>query len=724
MANGWLSGQPVIGVGRSFKLTEILIDATATLADPFGYGLKIGNPLYAYPCLQFAMTTEIYFPAGYKGAPLNYPYDSGSVPQWAFYAPHVPSQTTIMTLNFHDFPVSGPSQFGTCWMDSMLTDLDQNGQPAGIDLAGFAQGLDDPDQPNAALYHPYCMKFSGNGTVAAPYVPTGTYSGSVPLPLAKTIAILESLGPTTAPGGPQPLLNDREPGCYITQTNRYGTFMHPAKQSATSIQLKGGLLYATHWESSPAGYMIPILCPLDSMMPELTGAAATPTLTPAVQAQIKASLIPIDITVAVPGHQQLLLQIADPLVNQFPGDWQVTHSAAGSTLATGGPSGTTASLKGGIATSDPCFPPDPPSLIAGTPQNFDGDNPGFKASGGGDPLSVWLPNQDQRIPKQARFPSVGALFSVRTGVFPDKNVTSAATIQQHGAPFRALNMAPSTQASQTTDGGTSYPDWAMLDLFSVPFLPQKPYVSSSSATPFRRLTYGGATIGKMNINNPEVPYPFSVATPGVTQTPPKRNALKALFLGLMPSNSYDASNEPVYTTIDAAGSATLAKAISDYQAANGPFFMAGQIANVPAVAAYLYTGPAVTGLGAVHPGSVSRNDVVRDTVGAITTRSNVFSVWVVAQTIKKKSSNVGYSTFESGDKITSQVRRHYLVERFLETGKDGVPGNAIAPAVTGLPNAYSLAKPNGDDVNATYHPALTYPLAYRWRVVSVDTIPF
>ena len=282
-------------------------------------------------------------------------------------------------------------------------------------------------------------------------------------------------------------------------------------------------------------------------------------------------------------------------------------------------------------------------------------------------------------------------------------------------------MAPSTQASQATDGGTSYPDWAMLDLFSVPFLPQKPYVTGSS--PFRRLTYGGATIGRMNINNPEVPYPFSVTTTGVTQTPPMRNALKSLFQGLMPSNSYDASNEPVYTTIDAAGSATLAQAISDYQAANGPFFMAGQIANVPAVASYLYKGPPVTGLEAVHPGSVSRNDIVRDTIGAITTRSNVYSVWVVAQTIKKRTTNTGYGTFESGDKVTSEVRRHYLVERFLETGKDGVPGNAVTPSVANMQNAYSLAKPNGDDVNATYHPALTYPLPYRWRVIAVDTIP-
>ena len=167
-------------------------------------------------------------------------------------------------------------------------------------------------------------------------------------------------------------------------------------------------------------------------------------------------------------------------------------------------------------------------------------------------------------------------------------------------------------------------------------------------------------------------------------------------------------------TIDAAGSETLAKAISDYQAANGPFFMAGQIANVPAVASYLYTGVATA--------SISRNDIVRDTVGAITTRSNVYSVWVVAQTIKKKATNAGYDTFENGDKVTSEVRRHYLVERFLETGKDGVPGNAVASSAANTPNAYSKTKPNGDDVDASYQPALTYPLPYRWRVIAAENI--
>jgi len=74
-----------------------------------------------------------------------------------------------------------------------------------------------------------------------------------------------------------------------------------------------------------------------------------------------------------------------------------------------------------------------------------------------------------------------------------------------------------------------------------------------------------------------------------------------------------------------------------------------------------------------------------------------------------------------------------LVERFIETGADGVPGNALAPSVSNTPNAYSLTRPSGDDVTASdpkYQPSFkekptpadNYPLPYRWRVVAMENI--
>ncbi len=695
MDSGWLSGQPVLGVGRAPKLTEILIDATATIGDPFTYGT-------AYPLLQMSISLELYVPKNYQGMPMNAPYD-GASSQWGTY----PGTLPVGTLNFYDFPplgttgVAGPSAFGSVWMESMLKAVDQNGLSAGIDMLGTSSMWEDPDQPRAAAEHPYCLNSS-----------TGRYSGSVPLTSARTTGFVEYLGPF---GGTM----DRAPGCYVTRKNRYPTFLHAGKIGTTSLRIFGGLLYSTHYESNSSGYVCPILTPLDSMMPELQGTG----LSPAVIQQINSSLIPVDFTVNVPGIQHLLLRTADPLVNQFPGDWEsiLNPSTTDITLTTVGNSGMGVYLKGGVGALDPFYPPKlAPSFsgdlnyISVRPTNYDGDNIRFRPSGGGDPLSVWLPTQDTRIPKQARFPSIGALFSLRTGVYPDRSVASAPIAQQHGVPFRCLNMSPSTQASQGTDGGSSYPDWAMLDLFNVPFLPQKPYMAGGVVQPFRRLTSGGATIGRININNPVVPYPFSVTTAGVTQSPPRRNSLQALFCGLAPSRSYDSGNDPVYTAIDAAGSATLAQAIADYQITNGPFFMAGQIANVPEVANFLYTGVAAS--------AVSRNDLVRDTIGAITTRSNVYSVWVVAQTIKKRASNTDYGIFQPGDIVTGEVRRQYLVERYLETGKDGIPGNLVSPSVANTPNAFSAASSSGDSIQAAYHPGLAYPLPYRWRVIAVNHV--
>ena len=160
--------------------------------------------------------------------------------------------------------------------------------------------------------------------------------------------------------------------------------------------------------------------------------------------------------------------------------------------------------------------------------------------------------------------------------------------------------------------------------------------------------------------------------------------------------------------------------------------MAGQIANVPEVANYLYTFGAF-GAKQTEPyrdASISRNDLVRDTIGAITTRSNVYSIWVVAQTAKKKSSNSDYGAYERGDSITSTIRRRYLVERYIEPGKDLVAGNTLAPYVANTPNAFSYGNTasnvrwNGDPVDPNFHPPLPYPLPYRWRVISVQTYTF
>lgn len=731
MTNGWLSNEPAGGIARASLLTEILIDATAIESDPFGYGVKIDDPGYSYPGLSMKITIETVFPEGFKGAPQNLPYDA--VAQQL--ANYTGGYSMPGTINFYDSPilkvvdplavpkeyavVIGNSQTGSMWMDQMLGVYDQNGLPAGFDFSGNPRTIGDvtkeenivldPDQDKAALYHPYCR------------LPNGKYSGSSP---ALNSADVTPVRPVLRFIGANSPDSERAPGVYAANNNYSPGAFYYGKPGSTRLDIKGGLNYWLRY-SDNQGYILPVFNPFDSptiAMAQGGASSPAPQLDVVRKARVLETVVPIDLSVQVPGNARLLIRNADPLVSQFPKDWELIKDPAPNDITMPNVTGNGASAyykKGGVASLDPFFPP--AGTVTKRPTDRDGDNIGFRATGGGDPLLMWLPNQDTRIPKQARFPSVGGLFALRTGLFPDKRVANLPYSEQHGVAFRGLNMSPSDQASQKTDGGTSYPDWAMLDLFTVPFLPQKPYMDGQAEQPYRKLTAGGATVGKININNPSIPYPFAEGSPN--NDPPKRNSLQSLFFGLNPSSTYDVTGNPIYDSIDAAESRVLADAIAAYQKTSGPFFMAGQIANVPEVATFLYKG-------VKNPSSISRNDLVRDTVGAITTRSNVFSIWVVAQTVTKNRANSNYGIFENRDAVTSTVRRRYLVERYIETGKDFVPGNVPSPFVTNTPNAYAygstVSNPrwNGDTVNADYHPSLTYPLPYRWRILSVETYPF
>ncbi|MEI9999095.1 MAG: hypothetical protein WDO13_07945 [Verrucomicrobiota bacterium] len=177
------------------------------------------------------------------------------------------------------------------------------------------------------------------------------------------------------------------------------------------------------------------------------------------------------------------------------------------------------------------------------------------------------------------------------------------------------------------------------------------------------------------------------------------------YQGNLVSNSYDSNGNPLAAAVDPVATA---QAVQTYLQQNGPFMLTGQLANVPAISAYTYRGVAAN--------AQSRNDLLKNVIGATTTQSNTFSIWVVTQTIKKIKSNTSYGNYEAGDVVTAEVRRHYVVERLIEPGKDGVPGNAQNPGTDG---AVGTAD---DPLDADYNPQMTYPLPYRWRIRSTEDI--
>ncbi|MEZ0295899.1 MAG: hypothetical protein ACAI35_05530 [Candidatus Methylacidiphilales bacterium] len=721
---GFLSKEVVCGIGRAPSYSELLMELETGVSS-------------TGPYITFKTRVENYFSKYFQGAPLD--YFRGNIGQWA-----MDSQTLSFNggtgggFNTYDicsttqlardsitglYPAGGypaPSSMaslGPCvlvqsptpipggsgyWQNNMLRVLDGAGQPSGIDVYGWPSKSNapyttfypDPEQGLAELFHPWTKDTT-----------SGNYSGAN---TATTEArpFFRFLTPASTSGSSVARF---APGSASAITSFGWSVIRYGKKDMTSIQIRGGVAMWTHTESGNT--LLWNFAPMDAIAGPLHLGIALDTAER--KQRILDAVVPVNMDTAIPGKTSLLLRTADPLINKFPGDWESITNPGGSdvTLIASNSAGDPYArhyAKDGSASLDPDFPATYANVT--NPENFDCENPGLKpkATNGGDPLSVWLPNQDLRIPKLARFPSIGALNSIRTGMIPDDMTGEYSKLK--GTPWRSICFDSAGSAGQRTKKGT-YPDWAMLDLFYVPFLPQDPEVldnktvASTAPRRLRTLTSGGSTEGRININNPRVPYPFAESFAGVAQTPPERlSPLKALFKNVQTCRSYDAGGNPVYTAVD---HEALANAVQSYLEDNGPFMLTGELANVPEVADHTYRG--------VNPNAWSRNDLVRKVVGATTTQSNTFSIWVVAQTIKKAPQNTNYGTYESGDQITGEVRRRYMVERLIEPGKDGVPGNAKS---LGVDKVLATAD---DVINADYHPKFdAYPLPYRWRILSME----
>ncbi|HSI85622.1 MAG TPA: hypothetical protein VK970_17705 [Candidatus Methylacidiphilales bacterium] len=710
----------VIGLSRYLKLTEIFLQTTVSA------GTKKLPDTTSVPVELFQMRVDIEanMPKGFAGCPLSPPYATANT-QWSMTNSQGGS-SSFSCLNQTDMqrntpPYSSASYFGNFWHDKLFKITDQSGAHAGIDITGNPAQYQisvkdedgnskleigtnlDPDQSKAAAYHPW------NKT------PAGTYQGSGPSG-GRNVPVFEILG--VQANGPV------VPGQYMTACSRYkGSSILPTKPGVSSLKFNGGVTFWNRTGINMGGWVLWEPVPLDSIRGPFTGEAMAK-----VESFLEQAVIPVKFSVGGVGAVDFQMRVKDPLVNKFPGDWeQVTDppmTDVTMVFNNVGNSGLRNYKRGGYASVDPSF-----TLPAGynTSSSLDyfindkeGDNPGSRPDKGGDLLSIWLPRLDIRYPKQSRFPSVGAFNYIRTGMIPDD--LDVQLKDQKGTPWRCLNFSASTSESQAVHG-VKYPDWAMLDLFTVPYLPQKPYRGDKSepATPLRKLTWGGATEGKLNINNPEIPYPFG-ENPAINTAPPKRTApLEALFYGIKTSGgtavtAYTPTGDALLTKVD---HVALREAVQDYLTdSNKRFLLPGQLADIPEIDAVTYRG--------VDVKAQSRNDLIRQVVGATTTQSNVFSIWVVAQSIKKKTGNLNPAIFEEGDTILGETRRRYIVERHLEYGKDGVPGNygttGATPATRG-PGVDLIVGTLDDLISADYHPRMTYPLPYRWRIVSVENNP-
>lgn len=209
------------------------------------------------------------------------------------------------------------------------------------------------------------------------------------------------------------------------------------------------------------------------------------------------------------------------------------------------------------------------------------------------------------------------------------------TGMQSSIPWRTLNLT-------STANDSDPPDWLLLDLFGAtyPMAHDQWKIDQKLPDSFSTASYMGSTAGQVNLNSRIYPQ-------NQWFNPPKRTLpLKGVFKELRDNTQID----------------SLIQQIDQYQTNSQFFDYIGELTNVPD-----------------HDGSAStqwlKETPLRNMAGVLTTRTNTFGMWGVAQTIKKSTRNPTHDAFEIGDRITGEKRFFALIERYLWTGRDGVPGN-------------------------------------------------
>jgi hypothetical protein len=213
---------------------------------------------------------------------------------------------------------------------------------------------------------------------------------------------------------------------------------------------------------------------------------------------------------------------------------------------------------------------------------------------------------------------------------PSKAIMRATQIMQSIGELGYIHTPNSWQylKLQPNGGGGAIPDWAVLDMFTV-----------GAAVP-------NVTSGRININSFINPDPTPAVRAPVT---PRLVPLEALLNTVISPPLTVAGH--IYeddTTIR-----TDTYGMKD-SFGNGIFDTIGELCEVPSLA-----NSATTEAG--------KEAVIRRIANLITVRSNTFTIWVIAQSIKEP--NVGalqtFGTFQpTVDLITGEVRAQAVVERY------------------------------------------------------------
>ena len=725
---GWLSGQFVNGMGRSIKLSGLRVKASA-----YGSQGTLGdtNNAYIAPKAAIDVWLEWWLPSGFVGDPsggaatspgmlIGHRAHPGAINS-ADICVNAEVKTNFPAAPDYPFPPS-PLPKATLvpsyWGNQLLI----NNQ--GIDFACTPSSWEgwwgvtnsnvrDPEDPGAtvpgfphddyAQYPPYPATRLYRIAQGGLYEHSSAAGFRTPLRVSSPIASgdLEfQPGEVRSVGSRFPDLDAGDRGLPM-QTNAVGSQLQIGGGIAVRSQLFGGRwsdpdpvpLEAIRGATRvPVGFDFSVdidtqepISDFDDpnwQMPLLAAETAGGTAT--LYDRVIKSVIPVSLNVSVPAHgnssvsgavEEFVAYPDDPLVNKFPGDW-VSRASHAIQAPPGNRKNSTEAFTRYNQSDTVWF----------NATNFDVD-------------SYWLPQMDAgvtrfadlptrtRIPRSARMPNIGYLQYVRTGIIPDNE--GVAYQLQKGKPFQLLSYAPSQNQ-------TSYPDWALLDLLYIPstLIPYGSRYNPSTATPMNNNastnlaffgTFGGATAGRINPNGAVI-YTTNAASPHPDVS--RRLPLQAVFSGV----TANGTNVPA---------ADVVTAVENYLRANGPLRIPAEICNIPYIKDLRPTR---------YP---TRNDFVRQIVGALTTQDNVFSVWTVGQAIRKKPGNTQYADFQAGDNILAEVRLHFIVERYLDPGADGVYGNSLSRGTDTEVGTFD------DPMDMANHP---FQPRYLYRVVASEEV--
>lgn len=264
-------------------------------------------------------------------------------------------------------------------------------------------------------------------------------------------------------------------------------------------------------------------------------------------------------------------------------------------------------------------------------------------------------------------------------------------------------LAGSTLKLQPSSSSADLPDWLLLDLLA-------PSVDASN---YANLSFMNSTSGKVNLNATISP------TTGTFNPPQRWQPLQAVFQNMSASATVASGATAPSSVVNSVLSHTLASGGIDF-GAPGAYDYPGEVCEIAGVADDV-TVPDWT-----------KEQIVRYIASNLTTKSNVFSVWGVAQTVKKNPANnnaAKQGVFETkaggaaaDDTVTGEKRFEAIVERYVWPGTDNISGNgnvsgagsynqlSATRTLPGQPPPYAGGAWEKLDGPDTFPSAFTYPV--------------